>query len=192
MSRIPPFNLSGVLPPFTGPSPVAAAGRAPYVTDVLDFCDRFGTSSRRLDILGGFLAYRAALNALGFVNGFQWCAGSFVEDKAPNDLDVVTFCYRPPHATDDGSFDLLINRSLELFHPRLAKQHFHCDAYFVDFHALLPEFVTERTHYWFGLFSHRRETAEWKGLVQVPLHSPDKDMDATNVIRSRLDTQVLR
>ena len=37
--------------------------------------------------------YRAALRAVGFDRGFQWLDGSFVEDRVPKDLDVVSFTY---------------------------------------------------------------------------------------------------
>lgn len=140
-------------------------------------------------MLQGFLAHRAALNSLDFVDGFQWCAGSFVEDKIPNDLDVVTFFHRPADSATQAQFGALAQQNRELFDPRLTKQKYHCDAYFVDF-ILPPEQLTARTHYWFGLFSHRRVTAEWKGLVQVTLHSPDDDNAAMTVLKASTETQV--
>lgn len=178
-TRIPPFALSGVLPPFTGPTPIAAASRAPYWTDVGDFCRRFGTSIHRVVVLQHFLAHRAALSALGFVGGFQWCDGSFVEDTSPDDLDVVAFV-RPPTQTP-GQLAQLAAQNPHLFDPALTKSNYHCDVYFVDL-TLPPEAVIARTHYWFGLFSHRRVTAEWKGLVQVPLYSPNEDVAALTAL----------
>jgi hypothetical protein len=62
---------------------------------------RFAASRERLDILRGLLEYRAALGAIGIVQGFQWLDGSFVEDvevtkgRPPSDIDVVTLAYRP-------------------------------------------------------------------------------------------------
>ena len=52
-------------------------------------------------ILDGFLRFRELLTQAGFVSGFQWVDGSFLENvemlenRPPNDLDVVTF-YIPP------------------------------------------------------------------------------------------------
>jgi hypothetical protein len=62
------------------------------------------------------LEHRAALNALGFVNGFQWCDGSFVEDKDPSDMDVVVFVHPP------GELSQLVQQHLHLFDPALTRQ----------------------------------------------------------------------
>jgi hypothetical protein len=178
---IPGFTLSGVLPPFTGSSPVTAANRSPYQANTIELVHRFGTSSHRVAVLQGFLAHRAALNALGFLNGFQWCDGSFVEDKNPGDMDVVTFFDRPTHAQASTQLAQIMQQSPHLFNPTLTKTMYHCDVYFVDF-TLAPELLVARTHYWFGLFSHRRVTSEWKGLVQVPLCSPNEDIQAGGLL----------
>ena len=188
-TKIPGFTLSGVLPPFTAPKPTDPGGRAPYATDTVDLCTRFGTSAHRVAVLQGFLAHRAALNTLGFVSGFQWCDGSFVEDKDPVDMDVVTFSHRPAQAQDRSRLAQMVQQNQKLFHPTLTVTNYHCDAYFVDL-TLVPEFVVAQTHYWFGLFSHRRLTAEWKGLVQVPLCSPNEDAAAATVLTARQQTQV--
>jgi hypothetical protein len=181
-TRIPPFTFSGVLPPFTSQTPIDAAFRAPYVTDVGDLCSRFGGSAHRAAVLQRFLEHRAALNALGFVNGFQWCDGSFVEDKDPSDMDVVVFVHPP------GELSQLVQQHLHLFDPALTRQKYNCDGYFVDL-SLPPEIVVERTHYWFGLFSHRRVTAEWKGLVQVPLCTPGEDATAFAALQQAMVQQ---
>jgi hypothetical protein len=177
-SNIPPFTLSGVLPPFVGTDPMARAARAPYQTDILDLVQRFATTPERVLILQGYLEHRAALNGLGFERGFQWCDGSFVEDKVPQDLDIVTFFHRPTGATAQAQFEQLVQRNLGLFTPQLTKHTYHCDAYFVDL-SMPPELIVARSHYWFGGFTHRRITLEWKGIVEVPLMPLADDAPAT-------------
>jgi hypothetical protein len=135
-------------------------------------------------MLQGFLAHRAALNALGFVDGLQWCDGSFVEDKDPGDIDLVTFFHRPSQAQAKAQLTQILNQDPDLFKPTLTKSKYHCDVYFVDF-SLPPASLVARTHYWFGLFSHRRMTAEWKGLLQVPLCSPNEDGAAATFLAAR-------
>ena len=61
---------------------------------------------------------------------------------------------------------------MSLLDPEQAKTVFMCDAYFVDL-LKPPELLVDDTRYWFGLFSHQRETALWKGMLQVPLCSDD-------------------
>jgi hypothetical protein len=62
-----------------------------------------------------------------------------------------------------------------LFDPEEAKAAFDCDAYFVDMNKP-AHLLIEDTAYWFGLFSHQRVTALWKGLLQVPLDSDDDEV----------------
>lgn len=57
--------------------------------------------------------------------------------------------------------------------PAEAKRLHNCDAYFVDMGRVRPHLLVDHTRYWFGLFSHQRATALWKGMVQVPLISDD-------------------
>lgn len=40
---------------------------------------RFATSAERIEILLVLIAYRTELRSLGFLDGFQWIDGSFVE-----------------------------------------------------------------------------------------------------------------
>lgn len=44
---IPPFTLSGLLPPFTGENPTAKALMSPYETSMVSTVQRFGTSAAR-------------------------------------------------------------------------------------------------------------------------------------------------
>ena len=76
---------------------------SPYAATALEVVTTFGDSPERQVILRGWLAHRAAMREAGFRKGFQWLDGSFVEDKQPRDLDIVTFLYRPTGVRDAGS-----------------------------------------------------------------------------------------
>lgn len=176
---IPSFDLSGVLPPFDGPNVVDESSRSPYEATANELVERFGISAERGAVLQGLLEYRAALRNLGLVEGFQWIGGSYVEDcesirsRAPNDVDVVTFVYRPNSYDDNHQWQTFVTANINLFSTQTAKADYRCDAYFVELGAE-PETIVDRSIYWYGLFSHQRDTARWKGMVQVNLVSDDE------------------
>lgn len=172
---IPELNQSGVLPPFPqGESIPSSASMAPYETTLVSFIAKYGFSAERRTILRGFLEFRQKLISLGLTNGFQWIDGSFVEDvesnrgRPPADVDIVTFAYRPEAATQHAEWKKLIEQNIPLFTPQLTKSLFFCDAYYVDMN-LPPHHLVNTTKYWFGLFSHQRDTFLWKGMLQIPL-----------------------
>jgi len=142
------------------------------------FVQRFGTSSARNAILLGLLDFRAQLKRIGIIDGFQWLDGSFVENKEaqglgpPNDVDVITFSRLPVSASDPSKKNAFLMANLNVFDSDRSKATFKCDAYFVDL-DIPPLVVVDRTRYWFGLFSHKRVSALWKGMVQVDLNSDD-------------------
>ena len=41
----------------------------------------------------------------------------------------------------------------------------------------LPAYLIDQTKYWFGLFSHQRDTFLWKGMLEIPL-TDDTDVAA--------------
>lgn len=172
---IPAFSAAGVLPPFVG-DPAASGQRSPYVASIRDVVQRFATSTKRCEILRGWLAHRAALHALGFLDGFQWVDGSFCEHLAtrePNDVDLVTFFVKP------SSADLrsLVAGHRQVFDRTLTRNQYLCDAFFVELHG--GRFADpRRVSYWYSLFSHRRDDLAWKGILEVPL-DPADDADAT-------------
>jgi len=182
---IPPFNGSGVLPPFLGGEPTPRSGASPYRTTPQELVGRFGTSPARLRILDGLFRYRADLDSLGFVAGFQWLDGSFVEDidrlRAPNDIDVVTFVDRPPALRDAAALQAAVQQNPALFLFDQAKQKYLTDAYFVDLSRPAEE-VVEQTRYWFGLFSHRRQDLQWKGMLALPLGTIAADQEAIRLL----------
>ncbi|MBE0660411.1 MAG: hypothetical protein IH602_22140 [Bryobacteraceae bacterium] len=153
--------------------------------------ERLGTSRRRLQILSGLLELRKELREIGITRGFHWVDGSFVEDieqrkqRAPDDIDIVTFFHRPPNLlTNHQGWRNLLNDNQHLFTPAATKLSFDCDAHYVDLDALAttPEELVKRTRYYFGLFSHRRDTYLWKGMLEVPLDDLKDDVDARALI----------
>ena len=174
---IPQLNQSGVLPPFIREQgPTDPAGMAPYKTTITEFVLRYAHTPDRRSLLKGLLDYRRKLKSIGVRNGFQWLDGSFVENvelsrgRPPSDVDVVTFALRP---TDDlEQWKKLVNGNTDLFLPNEAKQKYRCDAYFVDLNTH-PIHVVSNTRYWFGLFSHQRDSFLWKGMLEIPIECSD-------------------
>lgn len=162
-----------------GTNPGVRGEMSPYQATMTEVVRRFATSPERVAIIEGLLAYREKLTSLGIVDGFQWIDGSFVENvevlrgRAPADVDVVTFARRPSHVADDAAWVVFFKSNLDVFVPAQAKAQFSCDAYFVDLNKK-PEIVVDDTRYWFGLFSHQRTSALWKGMVAIPLSSDDQ------------------
>jgi hypothetical protein len=176
---IPAHNQSGVLPPFIpGATPVDGGAMAPYPVTLIDIGRRFATNEKRKQILQGLTSYRKALREVGIVEGFQWLDGSFVEKvettrgRPPNDIDIVTFSYRPKESKETNDWRQLIHSRPDLFDPEVSKNRYHCDAYFVDM-SVHPRLLVDQTKYWFGLFSHQRETFLWKGMLEVSLEEDE-------------------
>lgn len=167
-NMIPPFNISSVLPPFVGQDSTDGAGRSPYEATMTDLVSRFGTTKPRLDLLDGLLRYREQLRLCGVSNAIQWINGSFVESveiirqRSPSDVDLLTL----------GSPPVDWRSRPDLFDPKLAKSTYGCDAYFIDL-TIPPHQVVTAATYWYGLFSHQRDTHLWKGFLRVPLNSDD-------------------
>jgi len=74
-----------------------------------------------------------------------------------------------------------VNQNLDVFHPDQAKANFRCDARFVDLRLGAYDVVSQ-ARYWFGLFSHQRVTAIWKGMLEVDLLQNDVDANARSVV----------
>lgn len=134
-----------------------------------------GKTPERRALISGLLDYRESLRAIGITSGFQLIDGSFTEDceavkgRPPGDIDLVTYAYLPVAQMQVMGF---ITSNIALFNPALAKQNFHCEAFFVDM-AKNAELIIEDTLYWNGLFSHQRSTFMWKGMLRVPLIADD-------------------
>jgi hypothetical protein len=167
---IPAWNSLGLLPPIDPTLPISPA-RSPYPVSLKDVVMRFSTSPKRQAVLKGFLGYRAELHRLGIATGFQWIDGSFFEDvetieqRAPKDIDVVTFFHSPP------SFDLS-DADAQFFEQSVAKDRFKVDAYYVEFEQLTPRELAFWSAYWYSMWAHRR-TQVWKGFLQIELADTD-------------------
>ncbi|WP_346286440.1 hypothetical protein [Zoogloea sp.] len=160
---------------------------SPYKVGFLQFVQQFATSRPRAELLNGLIAYREALRNIGITQGFQWFDGSFVEDveqsrgRPPADIDVVTFAYGPRY-DDPEAYRDWVQQNKALFTPSETKRLHNCDAYFVDLGRVSPHTLVDHTRYWFGLFSHQRATALWKGMVQVSMDSDD--IEARKVLQN--------
>ncbi len=150
---------------------------------MVDLVHRFATSPERVAILRGLISYRAALRAAGIQFGLQWIDGSFTENcegvkgRPPGDVDVVNLLRRPAHARDIEEWEAFLMGNMPLFDPQQTKPAFHCDAYFIDLDIDQVSMVKQAS-YWFGLFSHQRDSFRWKGLVQIDLMEEDADASA--------------
>ena len=182
---IPAHNQSGVLPPFLPESsPRVPSAMAPYKVTLLEIAQRFSYSNTRREIIQGLVLYRDELRKEGITSGFQWINGSFVEDversigRPPNDVDVITFANRPLVYLEIQKWRNFVKRRKDLFSPNESKKKYRCDAYYVDM-SLEPKLLVNLTKYWFGLFSHQRDTFLWKGMLEVPL---DDDQDVISFL----------
>jgi len=183
---IPAFTISGTLPPYLGPTPTNGALMSPFQTTLVRIAKKLCGTHERKTIFRGLLQYRQALANIGFIDGFQWLSGSFLEDiealekRAPNDIDVVTFCHRPAASAADPDWEQFVRTNVNILLPPSVKTAYECDAYLVDLNTSATN-VVNQARYWFGLFSHRR-TGVWKGLLQVPFPVTQDDTDASLIV----------
>lgn len=167
-----------MLPPTNLDNPISR-DRSPYACQLAGFIERFGTSAERLDILEGFLDYRAFLHDLNIEEGFHWLNGSFTEDKerirgsAPQDIDVVTY-FNPPNTLTQSS--LSAEQYDLMFKPKKTKERFRVDGTIMPFGQVSTEGFIDENLYWSSLFSHTR-SGKWKGFLKMPL-SGDEDSEA--------------
>jgi hypothetical protein len=157
---------------------------SPYPATSFEVILRYGVSRERIDILKGWLSHRSALRAIGFRQGFQWLDGSFLEDKTPKDLDVVSFVYMgaPSFENIEAAWHARTS-NIQIFDRGTVKAAFHVDLFSVD---LLdsPELLVGATRYFFGLFSHQRSTLIWKGMLQVRLEDDGSDESASEMLQA--------
>jgi len=124
-------------------------------------------------LLRSLFKYRQTLRDLG-LSGYQWVDGSFVEDveqnqgRPPGDIDLVTHVGRPADAADPNTWDDFLTQNWGALFPE--DMGLHC--FMLDL-MLPPDVVVSQSVYWFGLFSHQRNTALWKGIVQIDLAVDD-------------------
>ncbi len=181
-TAIPDFDHNLVLPPHLG-DPRRSDQLSPYPCTTLALCERFATSSKRKEILIGFLAFRERIHDEGVVNGFQWIDGSFTEDietqegRPPGDIDVVTFYW----GYDNAFQQRLVVAFPEFADFRLSKAVFHVDHYPMDA-AFHPALTVDQARCWAMLFSHNRQGV-WKGMLRVELNTPAEDKMALKFLQ---------
>jgi hypothetical protein len=189
---VPAFTLDGILPPFKG-DPTDGAAMSPFKVTVLEFVASFALTRERVQILEGLLEFRRRIHGLGITRGIQWIDGSFVElndaIRAPRDVDVVTFLFRPSDLAARSVWEAAVDAHPEIFEHAQVKTELKCDAYWVDLSVPMPMYHVDQTRYWFGLFSHRRASQQWKGMIQLPLGSITEDHEAANLLRSQDDSK---
>lgn len=170
---IPRWNAQGVIPPINELKPTSVE-RSPYKTTLADFVSRFAVTPARDEIVRGFLEYRLALHKAGFVSGFQWLDGSFLENterlegRDPRDIDVVSFLHTPSNLA-------MTPDTLRLFDHDEVKRRFKVDGYPVELDQITPRELVSWSAYWYSLWSHRRNQL-WKGYVQVELEPENGDL----------------
>ncbi|MGF6561476.1 DUF6932 family protein [Erwinia aphidicola] len=181
----PVWNEMGVIPPVDESDPTSH-NRSPYQIDIIRFTAMFALTPARVKILQGFLEFRKALYAVGMNSGFQWLDGSFsenvelIENRPPNDIDVVTFYKRDEGVTDD----LIVSRNPALFDHDHVKSTYFVDSYFQPL-QIEGGLLVSGTVYWYSMWSHKRDRS-WKGFLNVPL-SPDLDSTALTILNHALN-----
>lgn len=185
---IPPFTHEGILPPFIGAQGPGGSSEqmTPYKVSSVEVAHTFGTDDNRREILRGWLQHRTLLRSLGFTHGFQWVDGSFVEQKTPNDIDVVSFVW-VANRFDPNEFNALCVRHPDAFVRQIVKSTYRVDQQICDF-AGDPESIVGVTRYFLGLFSHRRDDNLWKGMLEIRLDSEADDITALEFV-NRIDAE---
>lgn len=177
---IPNFNSEGVLPPYIGRKG-PPEWLSPYPTTAVEVVMVLGLTEARRTMIKGWLEHRAELRALGFRHGFQWLVGSFVEDREPNDLDTVTFLFRPSGVVEGNNLSELMQAHPQVFDRKQVKEIYSTDFMTVDL-GISPGELAKEVGYWINLFSHRRNDHVWKGLLQINLDDEAEDKAALTMI----------
>jgi hypothetical protein len=184
---IPRFDLNGLLPPFIGPSPTLVAAQAPFRTDILELSNALRSSNIRKSLLEGLIRYRRSIRNAGFLDGYQILDGSFCEDcevirgTDPGDIDAITFVKRPADLKSDMDFANFIAANAALLDPTLAKTTFNVHSFMVDLDAPAESSIP-MSIYFFSLFSHQKNTRQWKGTLRIDLQTSSLDDAAMNVV----------
>lgn len=179
----PLWNIAGVIPPIR-PGHELGSPRSPYRVSLNQFIDLFATSQERIDILKGFLGFRTLLHSSQIVSGFQWVDGSFMEhveatqNRAPNDLDVVTFFNLPEDSDSPESF---FEKNRHCFDKEFVKKQFKIDSFFVEMSKNSPEQLVKNSAYWYSVWGHTR-SGLWKGFLEVDL-KPSGETEALETLK---------
>jgi len=151
-----------------------------------EFAATFGTTPHRRVLIRNFIAYRSLLATDGYESGIQFVDGSFVENveviqgRDPKDIDVFSLLSVPKKYFSDSAawhangFPFWQN---EIVDQAKNKDRFSLDTYAMLYEELQPVSLIKNVIYWYGLFSHQRDTYAWKGFVAVLLN-PAEDKSA--------------
>ncbi len=156
---------------------------SPYEVTAFEVAERFGGTNRRNEILIKWLEHREALRGIGLDRGFQWLDGSFLEDKEPKDLDLVSFVYRPAAAQDDQLWQAFLKANSDVLQRNKVKRAFNLDVFFLDMNGDIENLVL-MSRYFLQLFSHQRGTYLWKGMLQVRMEDVQYDVAARLILSS--------
>lgn len=188
---LPSFDLRGLLPPFVG-ADASTPDRSPYWSTMPELVGAFGTTPHRRQLLRNLIAYRELLAREGYVRGIQFIDGSFVENvevlanRNPSDIDVFSILNAPPkYLADAAAWQAtgLPFWQAEVVNRDLNKQRFSLDTYAVLFEErqAQPMHLFSDIIYWYGLFSHQRDTFAWKGFAGLGL-DPAADQVALSML----------
>lgn len=184
----PNWSNQGFLPAIMPGAEGHSLNRSPYNISCVELVERFGNSFERLEILHGFFTYRKQLHDLGLVQGVQWLDGSFVEhielleNRAPNDIDVVTFANLPEGASQIS----LADTNKHLFKQREIKQTYKVDAYYIFLEGKVNLNFIKQVTYWYSMWSHTRNE-QWKGFLQLDLNNTE-DTQAFELVNAMLES----
>lgn len=179
---IPPFTIDGILPPFLGQEPGGpAAMMSPYQVSVTEVVARFGTTDDRKAILNNWLDHRDKMREIGITKGFQWLDGSFLENKDPDDLDIITFLHRPDAAKDIVSWNTIMVSNKGVLSRKGAKTTYRLDAFFIDLDGTIRSAIST-SRYYLQLFSHQRKTFLWKGMLEVQMGDSTDEASARTLL----------
>ncbi|MGV1869702.1 DUF6932 family protein [Agrobacterium rosae] len=179
---IPHFDNRGLIPPVDMANPVGAL-RSPYSASIVELVQRFGYTPQRRRLLRNLIDYRALFASDEYAQGVQFIDGSFVEDveavrnRDPQDIDVFSLVYPPAKYVAD--FSLWLNQGMPFWEASLVnrqanKQLYSLDTYGIIVDDQIPIFSTMHDiMYWYGLFSHQRDTFQWKGFVALGIDTAE-------------------
>ena len=187
LNPIPDWDGRGLLPPYLREAG-ERTNRSPYRVSLTNVIRRFGNTLARLDLLTGFLDFRATLHQAGLTRGFQWVNGSFVtdimhiENREPEDIDVITFYHLPQGHTET---DLAIQFPY-VFDIDNIRIMYMIDNRFINLDIRDSYILAGHFTYYNSLLSHTRAELPygehwWKGYLELDL-SADEDADARTVL----------
>jgi hypothetical protein len=169
--------MRGLLPPFVGVD-ATTQDRSPYPATMAEVVTQLGTTPQRRQLLRNLIAYRALLASDGYQSGIQFIDGSFVENiegaanRSPSDIDVFSILNAPQKYASDMT--AWARSGINFWQTEIAdrdknKQRFSLDTYALLYEELTPIRLIQGVIYWYGLFSHQRDTFAWKGFLALML-----------------------